>query len=382
MVVKARYKQTEVGTIPEDWQVRSIDQVVSVCGGGTPSTNVKDFWEGNVNWFTPTEVGFQKYLQESQRKLTIYGLNNSSAKILQPGTILMTSRAGIGDLGILKIEAATNQGFQSLITNSSINNEFLYYLMLTKKNELLKNASGSTFLEISPTQLKSIKIALPPLKEQAAIATTLGDVDILIDNLEKLIDKKRKIKQGAMQQLLKPKRDWIEKKLGDFLDYEQPTDYLVSDTEYDDFNQTPVLTAGKTFILGYTNEIHGIFNKLPVIIFDDFTTSIKYVTFPFKAKSSAMKMLIPKNSNVNLRFIFELMLQIKYQPGDHKRHWIGEYRQKEIMVPSSEKEQNEISTILTDMDNEIDLLEKKLSKSKLIKQGMMQDLLTGKIRLV
>ncbi len=101
--------------------------------------------------------------------------------------------------------------------------------------------------------------------------------------------------------------DWDVKKLRDFLDYEQPTEYLVTDTEYNDNNQIPVLTAGKTFILGYTNEEHGIFNKLPVIIFDDFTTAIKFVDFPFKAKSSAMKMLIPKNDKANMRFVYEIM---------------------------------------------------------------------------
>ena len=96
------------------------------------------------------------------------------------------------------------------------------------------------------------------------------------------------------------------KKLGDFLDYEQPTKYLVIDTEYNAHNQTPVLTAGKSFILGYTNEEFGIFKNLPVIIFDDFTTAIKFVDFPFKVKSSAMKMLKSKNVNVNvnLRFVF------------------------------------------------------------------------------
>jgi type I restriction enzyme S subunit len=132
---------------------------------------------------------------------------------------------------------------------------------------------------------------LPPTKaEQAAIATALSDVDALISALNSEIAKKRLIKQGAMQELLSGKKrlagfsgDWEVKKLGDFLDYEQPTEYLVTDTEYNDNNQTPVLTAGKTFILGYTDEEHGIFRKLPVIIFDDFTTAIKFVDFPFKA---------------------------------------------------------------------------------------------------
>ena len=139
--------------------------------------------------------------------------------------------------------------------------------------------------------------------------------------------------------------------------------------------------SGKSFILGYTNETNGVFKKYPVIIFDDFTTATKYVEFPFKVKSSAMKILKPKNDNVSLRFIFEIMQQIDFPLGDHKRHWIGEFQPLEIKVPKSLEEQNRIATILSDMDAEIETLEKKLAKYKQIKQGLMQVLLTGKIRL-
>jgi type I restriction enzyme S subunit len=242
---------------------------------------------------------------------------------------------------------------------------------------------GDAVVHISATQLSNILIPLPPtIIEQSAIATALSETDVLINSLEELIIKKQKIKQGAMKRLMEPKAGWLLKKLEDFLDYEQPTEYLVTDTEYNDNNQTPVLTAGKTFILGYTNEEHGIFKKLPVIIFDDFTTAIKYVDFPFKAKSSAMKMLIPKNDKINLRFVYEIMLQIKYQVADHKRHWIGEYSKLEINVPPTNEEQNAIAKILSDMDNEITVLESKLEKLKKVRLGMMQNLLTGKTRLV
>ena len=236
---------------------------------------------------------------------------------------------------------------------------------------------------ITLKELFEFQIPLPPTEtEQIAIANALFDADKLIKGLEKIIIKKLNIKQGAMRKLLQPKDGWVEKMLDDFLDYIQRTEFLVTDTEYNDNNQIPVLTAGKTFILGYTNEEHGIFNSLPVIIFDDFTTAIKYVDFPFKAKSSAMKMLVPKHKDVNLRFIYELMLQIKYPLGDHKRHWIGEYRQLKIILPESPTEQNKIVTVLSDMQNEIVALENKLKKYKKVKLGMMQNLLTGKIRLV
>lgn len=174
--------------------------------------------------------------------------------------------------------------------------------------------------------------------------------------------------------------DWTVKKLGELLDYEQPTEYLVKNTEYNDHYDTPVLTAGKTFVLGFTNESIGIFQNIPVIIFDDFTTANKFVTFPFKAKSSAMKMLKPKTDGVNLKFVFERIQLINFKLGDHKRYWISEYQHLKIATPKYE-EQSAIEKILSDTDELIRQLYYLITKKKNIKQGAMQELLTGKIRL-
>lgn len=123
-------------------------------------------------------------------------------------------------------------------------------------------------------------------------------------------------------------------KLGDILDYEQPTQYIVESVEYNNDYKTPVLTAGQSFILGYTNETQGIYNKLPVIIFDDFTTASKYVDFPFKVKSSAMKILRVKNNDIaDLRYVYYMMQNIKFNSETHKRYWISEYSNEEIPLP-------------------------------------------------
>lgn len=138
------------------------------------------------------------------------------------------------------------------------------------------------------------------------------------------------------------------KKLGALLDYEQPTKYIVKSTDYNDSYTTPVLTAGQTFILGYTNETTGIYvatKDNPTIIFDDFTTSFHWVDFNFKIKSSAMKMLRPKVSDVSFRFIYYAMKCINYEPVDHSRHWISKYSQFEIPIPPLDV-QNEIVRIL------------------------------------
>ena len=140
------------------------------------------------------------------------------------------------------------------------------------------------------------------------------------------------------------------KKLEELLTYEQPTKYIVKTTKYSNEYTIPVLTAGQSFILGYTNEEEGIFkasNKKPVIIFDDFTTSFHWVDFDFKVKSSAMKILKPINESVNFRYIYYAMSTIKYIPGNHARHWISVYSQFSVPVPPLEV-QREIVHILDD----------------------------------
>lgn len=130
---------------------------------------------------------------------------------------------------------------------------------------------------------------------------------------------------------------WDMVKLGDILDYEQPTNYIVESVEYDDSYKTPVLTAGQSFILGYTDDEMGIFNNLPVIIFDDFTTSTKFVNFPFKVKSSAMKILKLNNSKVaNIKYVYYVMQNIKFDSSTHKRYWISEYANIKIPLPPLE----------------------------------------------
>lgn len=169
-------------------------------------------------------------------------------------------------------------------------------------------------------------------------------------------------------------------RLGELLDYEQPTNYLVKNTDYSDEYKIPVLTAGKTFILGYTNEKEGICTNIPLILFDDFTTDSRYIDFPFKVKSSAVKLLKAKK-NVNLRFIFEAMKLIKYAIGGHERHWISKYAFLTIFVPSF-KEQNAIAQILDTAHQELKLYEQKLQLLQAQKKTLMQKLLTGEVLTV
>jgi type I restriction enzyme M protein len=146
---------------------------------------------------------------------------------------------------------------------------------------------------------------------------------------------------------------WDLVELKDILDYEQPTKYIVDSVNYDDSYPVPVLTAGKTFILGKTNETNGIYDKnLPVVIFDDFTTASKYVDFPFKVKSSAMKLLTPKSADVDIKYVFHAMQTLDFPVNEHKRYWISEYSKLRIPLPPLE-EQRRIVGEIEDLENQI-----------------------------
>lgn len=166
---------------------------------------------------------------------------------------------------------------------------------------------------------------------------------------------------------------WKQIPLADCLDYQQPTPYLVADTKYSSAFKTPVLTAGKTFILGYTDEQHGVFSEgLPVIIFDDFTTATQFVDFPFKAKSSAMKILQAKNG-ANIKFMYETLQTISYEVGAHERHWISNFAPMLVPVPKP-AEQQKIAECLSSVDELIAAQARKVDALKTHKKGLIQQL--------
>jgi type I restriction enzyme S subunit len=241
--------------------------------------------------------------------------------------------------------------------------------------------------KINRDELAEFTVLLPPHDEQVRIGLALSDIDALIDALGEFIEKKWDIKTGVMQRLLTGRQRlpgfdtaWEPRTFGDLADYEQPTPYLVGSSDYSAAGSIPVLTAGKTFVLGYTSERWGVYEKGPVIIFDDFTTGSRYVDFRFKVKSSAMKMLTARPGVADLRFVFERMQLIDFPLGEHKRRWISQYRHISVAVPEL-AEQEAIASVLADMDAEIIQLGRQLAKLKDVRRGTMQDLLSGRMRL-
>jgi len=215
--------------------------------------------------------------------------------------------------------------------DTRINKRYLFYFL---RNSNLKSViSGSAQPQITRSGLSPFKIPLPPLEVQKEIVERIEKKQEIINNAKELIAKieKERANSGRIFERLDCKK--IE--LGKVLKYEQPTKYIVKSVDYSDKYETPVLTAGKTFILGYTNEKEGIFpvDKLPVIIFDDFTTASKFVDFSFKVKSSAMKILHADTKKTNIKYLYYLMQNIKFPTNEHKRYWISEYSRIKIPLP-------------------------------------------------
>ena len=181
-----------------EWVTKSINDLAVVIGGGTPDTTVKSYWDGEIQWFTPSEIGKNKYVDSSLRTITEVGLNNSSAKLLPPNTILLSSRATIGECSLSLRECATNQGFQCLVSKKC-NVDFLYYLIQTKKKDLIRKSCGSTFLEISANEVRKIQVSVPSDVEQQKIAELLSLIDERIATQNKIIEDLKKLKSAIIE---------------------------------------------------------------------------------------------------------------------------------------------------------------------------------------
>jgi type I restriction enzyme S subunit len=198
--------QTRLLGFSREWEVRRLGSIADIRSGGTPSTTEQKFWGGDIPWCTPTDVtslNGRKYLSSTSRNITRHGLEFSSAELIPPQSIVMTSRATIGECAISTVPVSTNQGFKNFVPEHGLDVEFLYYLLLTQKQAFLRLCGGSTFLEVSKGQLAVFEVRLPcETAEQTAVAAVLSEMDAEITALEQRRDKTRLLKQGMMQELL------------------------------------------------------------------------------------------------------------------------------------------------------------------------------------
>ena len=315
--------------------------------------------------------------------------NSLENYVFHPGTILMVNRSGILrrtlPLAILNAEATINQDIKAIVPYLLCISPYLYYAILSQESFILSEykKAGTTVDNINFDKFISLLIPLPPQKEQDRIVSSINQYFAIIENIDSsqkelntsLEAAKAKILDLAIRGKLEPQdpneepaiellkrinpdfipsdnlhyegklpSGWMLCCLEDVLDYEQPQAYIVESTDYSDDYKTPVLTPGKSFVLGYTNETSGICNSLPVIIFDDFTTESKYVDFPFKVKSSAMKILHARGE-INLEYVAIFMSITRLVGDTHKRYWISEYSKIPIPIPPQNEQRRIVETV-------------------------------------
>ena len=373
--------------IPQQWGLPQIKDIASISSGSTPNRNNSEYWNGNIAWVTTGELS-SGHVNHTSELITVKAVKETKMRIYPQGTLLMAMYGQgktRGTVAILEIDAAVNQACAA-ITVKDGKSKFLFYQLKNSYQDIRKLSNTGNQENLNADIIKTYQVPWAPDEEQERISTILTTQDKVIELKEKRLAEKQRQKKYLMQQLLTGKKrlpgflkSWKTVELGEIFNYIQPTAYLVKTTDYDDSYKTPVLTAGKTFILGYTNETEGVFTKVPVVIFDDFTTATKYVDFPFKVKSSAMKILTIKDG-LSIVFAYEAMQLIKFTVSGHERHWISKYSCLTIDIPDIE-EQTAIAEVLSAADREIELLQQDIEQEKQKKKALMQLLLTGIVRV-
>ncbi|MCF3988356.1 restriction endonuclease subunit S [Pseudomonas aeruginosa] len=404
------------GNVPkDDWEHVLLDSVTKRGSGHTPDKKHPEYWDGSIKWISLQDSAQLDalYIEDTAATITIEGIKNSSAVLHQKGTVVLSRDAGVGKSAIMATDMAVSQHFMAWTCGQRLDNHFLYYWLQSKKPEFERIANGNTIKTIGLPYFKELTIPLPPLEEQKHIASALSGIDTLISSLDQLIAKKRDIQQTTMQQLLTGqirlpgfRGEWNVKPMRalgntygglagktkiDFGHGEAryiPFMNVMTDTVIDASWLEPVDVApdeaqnlakkGDLFFNGSseTPEEVGfcsvLLDEIPNLYLNSFCFGFRFNTaarvnglffaywFRSKAGRAAMSVLAQGATRYNIAK--------------------SAFMQLEIPQPL-EEEQTAISTVLSDMDAELAALETRRDKARQIKQGMMQELLTGRIRL-
>lgn len=406
--------------IPQGWSSYHLDEICEIVGGGTPERSNSAYWNGDIPWVSPTEITAlnSRYISNTREKITEFGLAKSSAKLHPAGTVLMTSRASIGFAAINSVPVATNQGFQSFRCSDKIYNEFLLQLIVWMRRELERLAAGSTFLEISSTNVKTMSVVIPEYQEQQKIADILTAVDEVIASTQAQINKLKDLKTGMMQELL-------TKGIGHTEFKDSPVGRIPLGWKFakiEDLSQKIWIGLVTTMTTNYVER------GIPLIRNSDIKESyvrpekLIYLAVEFAEKHKTRMLrtgdvvtvhtgdvgtsaVINEGldgahgfATINTRvheglieaeFLSELLnssilkAQIKcIVTGDGRDNLnLKDFINLKVPYPSSIAEQRKIVSIIQSVRNKASVLQNKLELALLVKKALMQDLLTGKVRV-
>ncbi|MCI0374369.1 restriction endonuclease subunit S [Lacticaseibacillus paracasei] len=391
------------------WEKRKLGEVADIVGGGTPSTSRPEYWNGEIDWYAPAEIGTQRYVYKSRRQITELGLEKSSAVMLPANkTILFTSRAGIGNAAILTSPATTNQGFQSMIVNSNTDTYFLYSKIPDIKHKAIRVAAGSTFLEISGKSLSKIPIKLPIFEEQVKIGRLFLKIDNLIAATQRRIDALEQAKKALLQRLFdqswrfKGYSDpWEKRKLGETNSYFTDGNYGESypkESELSDKENGVPFLRGSNLRNGeliednanyITKEKHAELTS-GHLVEDDIVLAVRgslgalgYVkdeNIDWNINSQ-LAVIRTDKSELSGKFLVQFLLSWRGQKELLSRNTGTALKQlpikqlKDVPVPIVNlDEQKEIGALFSSIDNLIAATQSRLSSLELLKKSLLQDL--------
>jgi len=419
MSSQSLFKQTSIGPIPKEWEIKAVKDLFRVETGTTPSTKEQDYWtNGSINWITPTDLSKlnQIYIVESERKITKKALEETNLAIIPKNSIIISTRAPVGYIALLKQEATFNQGCKGLvpINSEKVCSEFYCYWFLSKKFILQNLSGGSTFKELSKERLEQLKIPLPPLPEQRKIAEVLSTVDEAIQKVDEAIARTERLKRGLMQELLtkgighrefkdteigRIPKDWAIKKIGEICkvvtggtpDTRHP-EYFGGDIKWlksGDIKGLYIYDTEETITkLGVENSNAKIYPAGGVAIALSGRGLTRGRTAIIKAAmacSQSVAIMIPDSEVISEFLHYNLSnryLEIRNLTGHFDRSGLNLSIVSKIKVPiPSLREQQKIAEILSTVDKKLEFERKRREKLDRIKRGLMNDLLSGKRRV-
>lgn len=400
------------------WRQLKLEEIAEIVGGGTPARENQAYWEGDIPWLTPSDVTSSKTQEMSSTReyITELGLKSSSAKLLPIGTVMMTSRATIGECAINTTPMTTNQGFSNFICKSDSYNKFLYYLLYLHRSSFEKLGTGSTFKEISKKTLKAFEVMVPPLNEQRKIADILTAVDNAISKTEAIINQTEKVKKGLMQQLLTKGIGHTKFKQTDI--GEIPEEWEVQRIEdiaikvTDGEHKTPKRSETGKYLLSARNVKNGflLLDNVDYVPEEEFLKITKRcnpeigdiliscsgtignvcvvprdVIFALVRSVALVKPDFSKIESFYLMYVLQssqLQSQMRLNLSQlaQANLFLGDIKELKIPLPSK-SEQKQIVKILSSVDEKNNKEQFKLKQLNLIKKGLMQVLLTGQVRV-
>lgn len=366
---------TEFGI--EKWATKRLGEIATFTKGkGISKSDIDENGETECIRYGELYTFYEEVISEIKSKTN----TNISSLILSEANDVIIPASGETQIDIATASCVVKSGValggDLNIIKTKNNGVFLsYYLNSKKKLDIAKLSQGISVVHLYSSQLALLNLKLPELEEQDKIAKFLSLLNSRIQTQKKIIEGLITLKIQSRNKLFTHifKGSYERFTVQEILNYEQPTKYIVSSTDYSsDKSLVPVLTANKAFVLGYTNEDWGIYNKGECIVLDDFTMDLKYVDFPFKIKSSAIKLLTSKN-NIDLKFVFEYFSFLNMSSNEHKRHYISEIQPMFLNVPS-EKNQKNISNFLSKLAEKMNLENELLTQYENQKKYLLQNL--------